>query len=197
MATLREVGSRPIAKQKRVDWRPGIKKTKANMLMWNIFIRSLPKPQFTSSPYPMLRSVIKKFLRMRAVVRCREGVDKVKVRLPRFLEGRLLTIVLPQLLLESLALLLLLAELVLPELVDAPDLFFTPSCLHITSGASNGAATVHSSTAEGSRLKLSMRWWFSSRLSLDGLNVKPTMPSSLARGRTDLDPFQYWICVET
>ena len=138
--------------------------------------------------YPILRRVIKKFLRMRAAVRWAVGIDKTKVRLPRFFVGRLLTTVLPQLLLALLQL-----------GVDLSPVFINPFSLLITSLESN-VAELNPAIGELTFKSLGLRTAclflvVSSRFSREGLNVKPTMPSSLARGRTDLELFQYWLLV--
>lgn len=58
---------------------------------------------------------MKKFLRMRAIVRWKVGMDKVKVRLRRHLVGRWLATVLSQLLLVSLQLELLQLGVLFPS----------------------------------------------------------------------------------
>jgi hypothetical protein len=101
--------------------------------------------------------------------------------------GRLLTsVLLPQLLLALLQL-----------GVDLSPVFINPLSLLITSPESNGAApefSVGGLTFESLNLRTACLFLVvSSRFSRDGLNVKPTMPSSLARGITDLEFFQYWL----
>lgn len=131
--------------------------------------------------------VIKKFLRISAAVRWPEGIDKVNVRLPRFFAGRLVATAVSQLLLELLQL-----DAELFPVVNSP-LLWTTSC------ESNGAAP--ESAFGGLLFEPTRRWtvWLSlilsSRFWRDGLNVKPTMPCSSARGMTDLELFQYcsWI----
>ena len=106
-ATFKKVGSRPMAKQKRIACTAGSRKMNMNTL----WVRMNDISQVTELNwnvkviYPILRKVCIKFLRMRASVRGGEGTVRAKVRLRR-LPGRRLVAVLPQLLLVSPLLLL-------------------------------------------------------------------------------------------
>lgn len=121
------------------------------------------------------------FLRIRAVVRWNDGIDKVNVRLRRIFAGRWLATVLPQLLLASVLELQLASLLLVGVMVGVRFSLISAVSMGITSGREWDRAL----------FKSLIRWtlliW--SSLSSDGLNVKPTIPSSLARGITDLEIF--------
>ena len=84
-----------------------------------------------------------KFLRMRAALRCGDGMASLKVRLLRWPGARLLAAVLPQLLLVSPALLLELLQL---AVLDPLPFVLLPPCFRLKrpSFVSNAAAGVSS-----------------------------------------------------